>query len=562
MKSDFHGLLSWPLVFAILFIAIPPLLFYSHPSSFWANTDYEPLGLADALNLAYRIADFRIYPAVGMADHPGVPFYLMSWRPGTGRIPGCIRRSGFFSAVIDHVEDYHQASVWLGALAGAAGVYILARTARPLAPVGVVAIGLLAWLISTPAALLMFTTPSIELFAILVNGLFFYALVRIAFDRDFSRSVTVLAASVSAFAYLNKLPYINVSLALAAAGICSLVFGGAGLALARQRCVLFTLSSLGIILAVGCLVIGWGEFLHLLTFHRSIVFHSGLYGTGDRFVVSGNDVWHAVAAIPQDRTYAMLIAPILGGAVAIGGFFTARRGAQHLPVAIIAIGAGLASLASAIFVLKHYDLHYTAGVSATLPASAVAGYLLVNSSSVRLGTAAAALATAVILLMAYETVPSLISVLAARTHVSALAAADFADIDAQRARDPRPIAFLYKAPFAGYGEGFVISNAGVPRLKDEYLASHRDMFSASNAGMAGRQAGAYVVDKSYFPTAESVRAAPNLTLLEPLPVRFENGDRLIELRTAFVLVRPGAAGKDQTSARPTNSPLRGPPWMS
>ena len=301
MKSDFHGLLSWPLVFAILFIAIPPLLFYSHPSSFWANTDYEPLGLADALNLAYRIADFRIYPAVGMADHPGVPFYLMSWLAlALAGYPVASGGPGFFSAVIDHVEDYHQASVWLGALAGAAGVYILARTARPLAPVGVVAIGLLAWLISTPATLLMFTTPSIELFAILVNGLFFYALVRIAFDRDFSRSVTVLAASVSAFAYLNKLPYINVSLALAAAGICSLVFGGAGLALARQRCVLFTLSSLGIILAVGCLVIGWGEFLHLLRFHRSIVFNSGLYGTGDQFVVSGHDVWHAIAAIPRD----------------------------------------------------------------------------------------------------------------------------------------------------------------------------------------------------------------------------------------------------------------------
>ena len=220
--------------------------------------------------------------------------------------------AGIFGAVIDHVEDYHQASVWLGALVGAAGVYILARTARSLAPAAVVAIGLLAWLSSTPATLLMFTTPSIESFAILVNGLFLYALVRIALDRDFSRRVTVLAASVSAFAYLNKLPYINVSLALAAAGICSLVFGGAGLVLIRQRCVLFTLSSLGIILVVGCLVIGWSEFLHLLRFHRSIVFNSGLYGTGNQFVVSGHEVRQAIAAIPRERAYVMLIAPILG----------------------------------------------------------------------------------------------------------------------------------------------------------------------------------------------------------------------------------------------------------
>lgn len=553
MRSDFHGLLSWPLAFAILFIAIPPLLFYSHPSSFWANTDYEPLGLGDALNLAYRIADFRIYPSVGMADHPGVPFYFMSWLAlALAGYPVASRGPGFFGAVIDHVEDYHQASVWLGALVGAAGVYILARTARPLAPVGVVAIGLLAWLSSTPATLLMFTTPSIESFAILVNGLFFYGLVRIALDRDFSRSVTVLAAGLSAFAYLNKLLYINVSLALAAAGIGSLVFGGAGLAVIRQRGVLFALSSLGIILAVGCLVIGWSEFLHLLRFHRSIVFNSGLYGTGDQFVVSGHDVRQAIAAIPCERAYAMLIAPILGGAVAIGGFFTARRGPQHIPVAVICIGAGLASLASAIFVLKHYDLHYTAGVSATLPASAIAGYLLVNSSGYRLGTAAAVLAAAAVLLMTYETAPSLVSVLAARTRDSALAAADLRDIDAQRAHDPRPIAFLYKTPFAWYGEGFVIFNAGVPRLKDEYLASRRDMFSASAAGLADRRIGAYVIDKAYFPTADRVRAAPNLALLEPNPVRFENGDRLIELRTAFLLVRPAAAGNDQPSSRPTD----------
>ena len=43
---------------------------------------------------------------------------------------------------------------------------------------------------------------------------------------------------------------------------------------------------------------------------------------------------------------------------------------------LISIGAGVASLVSAIFVMKHYAVHYTAGVSATLPASVVACYLL------------------------------------------------------------------------------------------------------------------------------------------------------------------------------------------
>ena len=76
MNPDLRRSLLWPSVFAILFFAIPPLLFYSYPSSFWAATDYEPLGLADALNMAYRIADGQRYPAKGMTGHPGVTFYF------------------------------------------------------------------------------------------------------------------------------------------------------------------------------------------------------------------------------------------------------------------------------------------------------------------------------------------------------------------------------------------------------------------------------------------------------------------------------------------------------
>jgi hypothetical protein len=530
--------LSWPAAFAILFIAIPPLLFHWYPTSFWANTDYEPLGLGDALNMAYRLADFRIYPAVGMADHPGVPFYFMSWLAlAFAGYPVASKGPSFFNAVIEHVEEFHQISIWLGALIGGAGVYIFARTARNLVPLGVPALGLLLWVTSTPATLLMFTTPSIESFAMLVNGLFFYALVRVAHDGDVRRSVTVLAAGVSAFAYLNKLPYINVSLALSAAGILNLVFRGAGRELIIRRAVLFTLTSLGIILAAGCLVIGWDEFLHLLRFHKGVVFNSGMYGSGDQFVVSATDLRHAMDAIPRNKAFAMIIAPIAGGLLVVGGLLAPRRGIEHIPVAVISIGAGLASLLAAVFVFKHYDIHYTAGVSATLPASAVASYLLVKSWGYRPRIVAASLAMVAVLFMASDMTVLLISIMQNSVRASRLAAADLPEIYAQQAKDKRPVAFLYKVPFAWYGEGFVIYNASVPRLKDEYIESRREMFSASAAGLADRQVGAYVIDKRYFSTAESVRASPNLTLLESKPVTFEPGDRLIELRTSFLLIR-------------------------
>ena len=72
---------SWflPLVFALLFVAVPPLLFRFYPIPFWTAGEAELIGLGDALNLAYRIADLKMYSAIGMWDHPGVPFYFMSW---------------------------------------------------------------------------------------------------------------------------------------------------------------------------------------------------------------------------------------------------------------------------------------------------------------------------------------------------------------------------------------------------------------------------------------------------------------------------------------------------
>ena len=538
MLFDFRRLLLWPLAFAILFAVIPPFLFHLYPISFWSGGDYEALGLGNALNLAYRLGDFRLYSAVGLGDHPGVPFYFMSWLAlaFTG-YPFAFKGPGFFNAVIGHIEDYHRASIWLAALVGGSGIYVFARAAQRLVPISVVAIALLAWLASTPATLLMFMTPSIESFGLLINSLFFWALVRLADDRNFAPTVTVLMASVSAFAYLNKLSYINVSLALGVTGLLSLFVRSASLSLARRRTALFVLTSLLVIFVVGIFIIGWNEFLHVLRFHKNIVFNSGLYGQGDQFVVSANDIRDAIAAIPRDKAFALPIALVAGGALLVGGLFAARRGPEQIPVAVICIGAGLASVFSAVFVLKHYDLHYTAGVSPTLPAAVVAIYLLVKSWGHRLRMVEACIAAVAVGFLAWQTLPPVIANLQARTHRSELAEADLREITVQRGSDQRAVAFLYKTPFSLYGEGFAVSNASVPRLTDDYIGSRREMFSASAAGLAGRQVGAYVIDKNYFPTAESIKASSNLTLLEPTPVTFENGDRLVELRTAFLLIR-------------------------
>jgi hypothetical protein len=490
--------------------------------------------------MAYRIADHRMYSARGLMDHPGVPFYFMSWLAlALAGYPVASTGHGFLDRVIEHVEVYHQITIWLGALAGAAGVYIFARSAQKLVPIGVVAAGLLIWLTSTPATLLSFEPASVDLFAIVINSLFFAVLVRLAYDRDLTSGVAILAGCVGAFAYLNKLSYIYVPLAFAVTGGLNLSFRHADWIQKKRLWIVSVASYILVVIAAGVFIIGWDSLLILIRFHIRIFLGSGLYGNGDRVVVSGNEVWRAVTAIPADRAYAVFIALVGGAGLAVGGFITGRKGPEHVPVALISIGTGLASLFSAIFVMKHYDVHYTAGVSATLPASVVSGYLLLKSWgwNYRYRIVAQGVTAVAILFMAVLTTEWLIPAMAQPTKVSELAKADLQDIQTQLAGSKRGIEFAYRTPFAAYGEGFVIHYASVPRLTDDYVQNRR-MFSSMVGDLFDQDVGAYIVDKAIFPTVESIKAAANLAPFGPKPVTFGDGDKLIELRTVFILI-PG-----------------------
>jgi hypothetical protein len=538
MKFGLRSLASWPLLLAIAFFLIPVLLAVSYPVSFWLGTDYEPLGLADALNLAYRLADWKMYVATGMAYHPGVPFYVMSWLAlALAGYPVASADSGFYAAVLADVEKYHQVTIWVNALAGAVGVYIFARTAQKLVPIGAVIAGVVIGLFSTPATLLTFASPSIDSFAILINSLFFVALVRIAFDRDVLPGVAALAATVGALAYLNKLSYIYVALALVLTGILNHAFRRPGWIRTVMCCIVFSVVFFLVVKIAGSAIIGQEAFASLKDHHKNVILGSGMYGTGPEVVVSGDEVRRAIAGIPADRSYAIPLALIGGALLGVAGFFTALRGVQHVPVGILGIGAGLASAMSAAIVLKHYALHYTAGVSATLPVSLVVGYLLVQDWGYRPRGIAGVVAALAIVFMATLTIPSATGVLASRMVATEQVKADGADIRAHLAGEKRVVMFVYKAPFAEYGEGFVVSFGSVPRLTEAYLKSRPNVISSMTVGLIDREIGVYVLDKGYFPNAASIKAAPNIALLAAKPVTMADGDKLIELRTVFLLIR-------------------------
>jgi hypothetical protein len=172
-----------------------------------------------------------------------------------------------------------------------------------------------------------------------------------------------------------------------------------------------------------------------------------------------------------------------------------------------------------------------------LPACVVCVYLLTKSWRLGPRLMGATLAAIAILVMAIQVEGPLIYTLASRANSNRLAQADLKEINSYLAGTKRAVEFAYKAPFAQFGEGFVIIYASVPRLTWEYFKSRPQVISSLMAGQVTRDIGAYVIDKGYFPTVESVKAAPNLALLDPKPLKFNEGDKLIELRTVFLLIR-------------------------
>jgi hypothetical protein len=539
MTSARPSSLIWPLIMAAAFFSIPVVLFSAYPVGFWSSTDYEPLGLADALNMAYRLGDLTLYPAEGMTNHPGVQFYLTSWLAlALAGHPIATRQAySFFRDVVDHVEDYHRMAVYVAALVGSAGIYLFARTALKLIPLGVTVAALLLWLVSAPATILCFMATGFEPFALLINGVFLVMLVRIAFDRDLDAGMMVLAGCVGAFAYLNKLSYAYIPLALVSAIFWKAVFCGIGWRRGTRLIAISFFTFVGVIIATGYLVIGSNAFIAMLRFHRNVILGSGLYGSGSQVVVSGEGVRRAIMAIPGDEAWAVPLAVFAGAALWIAGLVAGFRNRQDNGVAIIAIGAGLAALFSALSVMKHYDSHYTAGVSAALPGCVLAFSLFARNWNSRVRLAAVAAVWVAIALMTGPVLRNVAGILAARSETTRLAVADMKQVSAETAGMKRAVGYTYRVSFPQFVEGFVVHFAGVPRLTEEYVAKRGGITNGIAGPPGAEDEGAYVIDKAYFPDIAAVKSAPNLDPLGPKPVQFEPGDKLIELHTVFLLIR-------------------------
>jgi hypothetical protein len=208
---------------------------------------------------------------------------------------------------------------------------------------------------------------------------------------------------------------------------------------------------------------------------------------------------------------------------------------------VLCVGAGTAAVLASVSVLKHYDSHYTAAVSPTLPACLVAGYRLTNAWNLRAGAAWAAISLAAVVLMTPKVAAGVADHLNSKININAQAMADLRDIEKLPIDISSSIAFTYSAPFGYFGEGFVVFLACVPRLTAEYHRERPRMFSANAADSPPRSIGAIILHKTYFPTVESIKASSNLAPFGNEPTVWRDGDRLVDLRTVFVLLRGDSA---------------------
>lgn len=518
----------------LAFFLLPLSLALLYPISFWLGNDYEPLGLANGLNLAFRLGHGQMYPAEGMTNHPGVPFYLMSWSAlALTGYPLATNALDFFYSALDHIRAYQLNSIALASLVGASSIYLFVRVASPIATAPIIITALALWVLSTPATLTNFLSPSNESFALLINVLFLLSLLQISRDhRGTVRSFSI-AAAVSSMAYLNKLSYCYVPAALCAAMFAQYAFPLKRALRLATGLLIFSSVFVAIVAAVGYFIIGWVSFRGVLAFHRSVILGAGLYGGGSPTLVSTEEILNALQSIWPDKSFAIPIALIGGTVLLFSASAFLLKQHRPRPDITVAIGCGTAAALSAMFVLKHYGYHYSAGVSATLPGCVIACHSLTRARSF---WTAPLIAAVILLMIAYPVTSRLQYYLITRAESSRATLLDHEEILRLASIQNKVVDYAYRAPFREYGEGFVVNYASVEPLTNAYVKDRRGTTNSITEHLVREDVGVYVIDKGYFPTADAVKEAANVDLLGPRPVRYHDGDTLIELRTVFVLM--------------------------
>ena len=535
--TDKHATRRTAVVVAVVLAAFLAAMTFSLRGSFWTSHDYGMLSLSHAIHLEWRLSHRELFPAAGLAGHPGIPFYFASWLAVALVVPS-FSAAGFdrFSEIIANAEAIYVANQAIAITVVALSSYAFVRIATRVVPIGVALAALGLWLGSTYQAILTSTSLSIETFALPLNVLFLWILLRLAASPKISTADAVMAGLIAALGYLMKLPYLYVACGLAAACLTSAVIHRVGIVQGLKSATLIAASFVLCVAAVGYGVIGEEGLKALLIFHKKVLFHSGHYGTGEIGVLQAS---HAKAAFHSFFFYGSFApwAALMFGSTCIVFALTGKRTGKASPSEVIlGVGAGVAALFAAIGVLKHFAEHYSAGVASTLPAAVIALFVLVNkvhpSSSRRFGFL-------MVILLTFGVSHSLY--FAAKYKLTQVARRiDGLDDRRQlngllQVKEGRAL-FAYHVLQPEFGEGFILYYSGIPKLLQEYRTQGQSRVSAYMSPTGSFKY--IVVDKAYFPDMARVRSASNLDPVGSVRVTAASDDQIVELRCCFVVIKP------------------------
>ena len=522
-------------IIAVLLGVFLATMTFSLRGSFWTSQDYGMLSLSHALHLEQRLRHWESNPAPGLAGHPGIPFYFASWLAVALVVPP-FSAAGFdrFSEIIANAEAIYVANQAIAIVLVALGCYAFVRVATSVATLGVILAALGMWLGSTYQAILTSTSLSIETFALPLNVLFLWILLRLAASPRISAADSVIAGVVAALGYLLKLPYLYVAFGLFAAFIASTIVHRTRFVRSLKTAALMTTSFVVCVAGVGYSVIGEAGFHALLRFHKSVLLHSGLYGEGESGVVQASHVKSALHSFLSYGSMAPWVALMLGLMCVLFAITGRRSGKTQPSEVVLGIGAGVAALLAAMGVLKHFGEHYVAGVAPSLPAVVIALFLLINRVHPNFSRPFGLLLA---ILLTYGLSHSFYFAVRHKRH-DVSHHLDILDDrrqleDLLQAREGRAL-FTYHVPMHEFGEGFILHYSGIAVLQQEYQAQDRSRVSSF---MHPKGLFNYVVlDKAYFPNLSAVRSATNLNLCG-VAVPPSSADRMVELRRCIVVIK-------------------------
>ena len=456
--------------------------------SFWyTDDDYAYLSLAHALSLDQRLHGDREIGDQALGQHPGLPFYLLSWIAFKIAVPTSAQ--GFIQVLgegSDAPERFWFVSRVFALLLTLGGVALIFRAAAGRLAIVSATVATIWFLAASEQPWVAMSRLGIESFA-LPYALLFYLAARNAFCEP-RRSVTasLIFGLVGGLGYSLKFHYIAFTVGSAAGLMAMLAVGSCRLLEAFK---LGSAYAAGFVLGFGSLaipILGRARIVELFRFHFGIATHSGYYGEGAANVVSSAQVWQAIDFLTRTPTFSAVLLLIFAGAAYVvltrwsdGGW---RK--SWFPLGVTLLSAFLLSLFA---VLKHFQPHYL-----VVPVSIIPLLLLYLAENIGPRLARGLFTVLAGILGTYWLPFTLLhfdfmqkSYLAAQARLKE----DVTRIEA-RPLGPNEIRiWSYRVPARGFAVGFIVNFAGSSTISEWYRSADlRDRVDGSVPRRAWRYA--------------------------------------------------------------------------